>query len=444
MLSAQRLAPLAVALLLVLAGCGAGPSDGTTTAPSETDASTATDTPASTDTPTPGETGTSDQEPPDTPADTTPDEGTPSNETDDSGERTAYDIQVKNGTLPFDVNRTFARVQGLIGTDVDPRPVEIRNLSEWRGSLPRVAASPLNAALGYENVSVNWSEPSGVTRLTGYVYVHPGAGSAAAVERVLAHEFAHTIQYQANMLPWLDRLRTRRIETDQAKVYRSLQEGGAVYVADAYTERYLDTETNSAFVRHQYEQGGATYRSALAPYLFGTQYVAHVIDSPANLSTVYRTYPRTTEQLIHNVTRAEEPEANLSVAASAPATDWRYRGDDTLGEMTTRHSLGTELSPDRAAAAATGWGSDTLTVFQRSDETGGWVWVHRWDNSSEADEAFAALDDYQVARQADGDRDFRTVRISDETTALVIGPESFVDAASVEGTTANVTVQVGS
>jgi hypothetical protein len=248
------------------------------------------------------------------------------------------------------------------------------------------------------------------------------------------------------MLPWLDRLRTQRIETDQAKVYRALQEGGAVYVADAYTERHLDTETNTAFVRERYEQGGATYRSALAPYLFGKRYVANVIDSPANLSTVYRAYPRTTEQLLHNDTRSEEPEANLSVTASAPAPNWEYRGANTLGELTTRHSLGTELSSDRAAAAATGWGSDHLAVFESAgtQRPYAWVWVHRWDDSSEAEEAFAALDEYQVARQAAGARDFRAVRVSDETTALVFGPEPFVDAASVEGTTANVTVQVGS
>ncbi|MFB6083179.1 MAG: hypothetical protein ABEJ94_02915 [Halorientalis sp.] len=428
MLSAQRLAPLAVALLLVLAGCGAGPSDGT---------ATDTATPTATDTTTPDGTDTS----PDT---VTPDAGTPDGERSDDGGPTAYSIPVRNGTLPFDVNRTFARVQGLIGTDVRPRPVEIRNLSEWRGSLPRIAASPLNAALGFENVSVNWSRPTGLTRITGYVYLHPGSGSPGTVERVLAHEFAHTIQYQANMLPWLDRLRTERILTDQAKTYRALQEGGAVFVADAYAHRYLDVRNNSAFVREQYEQGGATYRSALAPYLFGKQYVAHVVDSPSNLSAVYESYPRTTEQLMHNYTRTEEPEKALTVSVTA-GPSWRYLGNNTMGEMTVRHSLGTELSGDRAAAAAAGWGSDELSVFRNGTDLDqyAWVWTHRWDDSTEADEAFAALEEYGIARQADGDRDFRVVRVGDETTALVFGPEAFVDAVSVEGTTANVTVRVG-
>ncbi|AQL42219.1 hypothetical protein BV210_05605 [Halorientalis sp. IM1011] len=443
MLSAKKLAPLAVALLLVLAGCGAGPSDGTTTEPEDTDAPTATnrttDSPASTDTPDPGNT--------DTPAGTaTPDdEGPPSNETDDRGETSGYSIQVQNGTLPFDVNRTFDRTQTLLGTDVEPRPVAIRNLSEWRGTLPSIAASPLNAALGFENVSVNWSEPTGVTPFTGYVYVHPGQGPPGVVERVLTHEFAHTIQYQGNMLPWLDRLRTGGIMTDQRKTYRALQEGGAVYTADAYAHRHLDVRNNSAFVRERYEQGGATTRSALAPYLFGKQYVADEIDSPANLSAVYEEYPRTTEQVMHNYTREEEPEKDLSVTVETDS-EWGLLGNNTLGEMTTRHALGTELSVERAAAAATGWGTDELSVFRnRSDaDQFAWVWTHRWDNSSEADEAFDALDEYETARVTDSGRGFETVRVDDGTTAFVFGPESFVDTVSVEGTTANVTVQVGS
>jgi hypothetical protein len=417
----------------VLAGCGAGPSDGaTTTDPSDTDAPTATDTPATGETD--PSTGTA-----------TPDAGTPNDGADDGGETTEYDIRVENGSLPFDVNRTYTRTQALMGTDVEPRPVEIRNLSEWRGALPRVAASPLNDALGFENVSVNWSEPTGLTLYTGYVYVHPGEGPPGVVERVLAHEFAHTIQYQGNMLPWLDRLRTQRVELDRRKAVRALQEGGAVYAADAYTHRYLDVRNNSEFVRERYERGGPTSRSVLAPYLFGRQYVANEIDAPSNLSAVYESYPRTTEQVMHNYTRDEEPEKNLSVTVET-GTQWSLLGDNTLGEMTTRHAFETELPAERAAAAATGWGTDELSVFENSTDSArfAWVWTHRWDDASEAAEAFTALEDYATARETDADRDFRTVRLGDETTAMVFGPPTFVEGVSVEGIAANVTVQVGS
>ncbi|WP_336000044.1 hypothetical protein [Halorientalis halophila] len=434
---AHRLAPLAVALLLVLAGCGAGPSDGTATEPTDAESPAAADTPAATDDPnqTATPTGT------DTPAE-------PANRSDDGGgnETAAYSVQVQNGTLPFDANRTLVRTQSLLGTDVEPRPVRIQNLSEWRRTLPRIGASPLNAALGFENVSVNWSQPTGATRGTGYVAIHPGAGAPGATERVLAHEFTHMVQYQANQLPWLDRFRTERVLTDQAKVYRALQEGAAVFTADAYADRYLDVQNNSAFIREQYEQGGASYQSALAPYLFGSQYVAQQVDTPANLTAVYQNPPRTTEQLLHNYTRAEEPEANLTVTTTRTGADWRFLGNNTLGELTVRHSLGTELSRDRATAAATGWGSDELHVFQNTSAVDryGWAWIFQWDNSNEADEAAAALEEYESIRETDQGVDFETRRIGDETTALVFGDPQFVEAASVDGTTANVTVAVGS
>ncbi|RXK48576.1 hypothetical protein [Halorientalis pallida] len=440
MLSAQRLAPLAVALLLVLAGCGAGPSDGTTTAPDETDAPTATDTPASADTPTPGGT--------ETPGTATPDEQSPDDgATSDGGETTAYGVQVRNGTLPFGANRTFTRVRELVGTDVEPPLVTVKNLSEVRQSLAGID-SPTNRALGYEPVSVNWSSPTGATPLNGTVYLHPGEGSPGAVERTLAHEFAHTIQFQADMLPWLGRLPGQgpEVTRDLLQSRLSLIEGGAVYVADAYTDRYLDVRNNTASVRSLYESGSPAYRSAIARYYFGSRYVRNRIDDAGNLSAVYRNYPRTTEGIIHGYTRGEEPKRSLAVETNATAGNWTFARTSTIGEMNTRVTLSTELSRDRAARTATGWGNDRLAVasYTRNRSRLGWVWTFRWDNATEAAEAMPALEDFADARQSASDLEFRTVRISGETTGLVFGDPAFVDAAAVEGTTANVTVQVGS
>ncbi|WP_136717920.1 hypothetical protein [Halorientalis salina] len=402
MSSASRLAPVALALLLVLAGCGGSTGGGTPT----NDSTVTTTAPGS-----------------------------------------QYDVPVENGTLPVDANRTYARVTSLMGTDVDPRPVEVRNWSEWRENLPRVAAAPINDALGYENVSADWSEPTGLTLPTGYVYLHPGEGSPDEIERVLAHEFVHSVQFQGNMFPWLDRLRTQdaRTTTDEAKVYRSLQEGGAVYVTDAYTERYLDGRNDSAVAR-EYMDESPTHWSALAPYYFGNRYVADRIDSPANLSVVYEDRPVTTEQLIHNYTRAEEPPAALTVETNATGSDWEYEGNNTLGEMTTRGALGTELNRSRAAAAAAGWGTDELTIFSRTgeDDRFGWAWVHRWDDASEADEAAAALEAYADRRDESGTYDFAFTRVDEGTTALVFGDPALVANATVSGTTGNVSVAVGS
>ncbi|WP_324663242.1 hypothetical protein [Haloarcula sediminis] len=394
------LTTLAVAALLVLAGCPGGPTSG----PDGTTASR----PQATDT----------------------------------GESVGSGVTVENGTLPVNATRTFTRVQALTDTDADPWPVRVWNLSERH--VGQVGASPLNRALGFRNVSTDRSEPTGVTN-AGAVYIHPGDGAPAQTERVLAHEYAHLVQYRTAMLPWRGQLREPRLTTDRLKARRSLVEGGAVFVADAYTERYLDIRSNSAYAHALYRNGSATHRSALAPYVFGSQYVDHRIDDPANLSAAYERYPRTTEQVIHNYSRADEPPASLDVTAGAGSGDWAYLGNNTLGEMTTRSALDTELDRDRAASAAAGWGNDRLTIYRHAtdEERDGWAWVLRWDSASEAAELDAALSTYADARDSDSPRTFRVEPIDEETVALVFGDPAFVERATVSGTDGNVRVGVG-
>jgi len=430
-MATDRLVPtLAVAALLVLAGCAGGPAGDV----SNTTASPTTD-------------GTDEsQQAPGTPTESddpgtgTDESGTPG----ESGSVTVDDtVTVENGTLPVNATLTFNRVEGLTGTDVDPWPVRVRNLSEWRASVQRVGAVPLNEALGFENVSTDWSEPTGLTT-NGAVYIHPGNGTPAKTERVLAHEYAHLVQYRTTVFPWQGRLNQPRLTTDLVKTRRSLVEGGAVFVADAYTERYLDIQSNSAYARGLYRNGSATLRSALAPYVFGSQYVEHRIDDPANLSAAYESYPRTTEQVIHNYSRAEEPPANLSVNATGDDS-WELARQDTLGEMTTRAALDTELDRERAAAAAAGWGTDRLARYDHAtnDSRHGWAWVLRWDNASEADELQSALSTYASARDGSSSAAFRVESLDDETVALVFGDRGFVEGAEVAGTDGNVTVGVG-
>lgn len=422
MLQRYRFAALAVAFLLVLAGCGSGP-----TSQSPTSGTRSTATPTTTQTPTPSA-------PPAVTATTTPDASQ------------QYSIPVRNGTLPVDVNRTFARVQSLLGTDARPRPVELRNLSEWRGTLPRLGASPLNRALGFENVSVDWSQPTGVTRPSGYVYVHTGDGSPAEVERVLAHEFVHTVQFRAGMLPWLDRLDQSRLTLDLLKTRLALVEGGAVYTADAYTDQYLAVQNSSAQIRDIYRTRTDSHRIVISHYLYGYRYVARQVDSPANLSRVYENHPTTTEQILHDATPDTEPEASLSVSRNVSHPDWEYIGNNTVGELILRTALRTELDRSRAVSAAAGWGTDELVVVQhvRNDSRFGWAWVHRWDTAADASEATDAFSAYADARDSDSQYTYRVSRIDETTTAFVFGDDSLVTNTTVgEGGDA-VTVSVGS
>jgi hypothetical protein len=309
--------------------------------------------------------------------------------------------------------------------------------------LPQVAAVPINDALGYRNVSADWSEPTGVTRPSGYAYLHLGDGDPGKVERVLAHEFVHMTHFETDAFPWMDDLRATGASTDQLKAWNGVQEGTAVYVADVYADRYLEVRNNSAFLG-EYRNRSQSHWSALAPYHFGHRYVRANADSPADLDRLFADPPETTEQLIHDERPATEPKAELSVRTEAAASDWQFVANDTLGEMTTRGALGNELDRSTAARAAAGWGTDELVAFQHSVDADrpGWVWVHRWDDGAEADEAADPLGTYAQRRDGDSAYGFRVVSISEATTALVFGSPSFVSTTNVTGSASDVTVTV--
>ncbi|MFB6143050.1 MAG: hypothetical protein ABEJ30_06875 [Halorientalis sp.] len=403
-MTSRGVATVLLAFLVVLAGCGGLPGEGSPSA-SEVDS--------------PG-----------------PDRATPAGNTDGSPTATpSPGTPTVSERLGVDVARTFQRVLALTGTDVARRPVRIGNLSEGGRHLSG-RPSRLNRALGFAAVQPNWSRPTGLTPPRGPVVLHPGDGSSGAVERTLAHEFTHVVQYERGMLPdWTPRT------TDRRKTLAALREGGAVYVADVYAHRYLAVRNNSALVR-ELRRRSPTHRSALAPYHFGARYVAARIDDPAALPTVYRSPPRTTEQVIHGGTPATHPEGSLSVTLEPTATNWTRAGTDTVGEMTTRTALATELAPDVAARAAAGWGTDRLLTLHREADVG-WAWVHRWDAAGEATAAETALRTYASRRDASSRLDFRAVRVGNRTTALLFGPPALVSGAHVTGEPGNVTVVMG-
>ncbi|WP_135819755.1 hypothetical protein [Halostella litorea] len=347
----------------------------------------------------------------------------------------SYDVTVRNGSLPVDADASYARVQALLGTDVEPRPVEVRNLTEYRGYDP--TSYRFFDYLGVGNATFDGDRPGGLTTQSGAVYIHPGNGSPGAVEQVLAHEFVHTAQFRANMLPWLDALDGPRLTYDRLQTRLALVEGGAVYVSDAYTERHLNVTPESERIAAEYESAGTAKRLFLARYHVGSDYVADRIDDPANLASVYEDRPRTTEQVLHGYAPDEEPARDLSLAVRGG--NWTVGANDTLGELTTRILLRGELDPETAAAAAEGWGTDEVVTLRQSDRRA-YVWALRADGPGEADELEAALGTFAERRGAAADASFAVDRPTDETVALTVAPAP-VDVRA-EGDAGNVTVTV--
>jgi hypothetical protein len=244
----------------------------------------------------------------------------------------------------------------------------------------------------------------------------------------------------------MDRLDQPRLTLDLLETRLALVEGGAIYTTDAYTDRYLAVQNNSAQIREIDRTRTDSHRFVISHYRYGYHYVRQQVDSPANLSRVYEDHPTTTEQVLHNATPETEPEASLSVARNVSHPDWAYVGNNTVGELILRTALRTELDRSRAVSAAAGWGSDELVVVQhtRNDSRFGWAWVHRWDTADDATEATDALSAYASGRDEASPNAYRTSRVNATTTAFVFGTDGFVTNTTVSEGGDDVRVAVGS
>jgi hypothetical protein len=283
-------------------------------------------------------------------------------------------------------------------------------------------------------------------------------GRERALERTLAHEFVHTVQFRQDAFERTKRELDLRYSysLDRYLTYASVVEGTAVFVADAYDERYLAGEGTAITSTERYRSAPSGVKFAIARYYFGSRYVASRFTSPENVSQLYDDPPRTTEQLLHEDASASEEPRFLAVQVH-PGESRSLGPRDTNGELFTRIALGTELNESRAAGAAAGWGADEMVTVEPGYRSGNrsFVWATRWDSPAEADEFTSALEAYLVSRAdqstaetfarephvwRDDSISFRAVRVSDETVVLLAGEESFVRTASVSGANASVSV----
>lgn len=414
------------------------------------------------------------------------------------------DIPVSGGSLPVAHEEVFARTTGLLGAEVAPPTVlVVKSPAEIRGDTggPPSAGSGSSARSFAEMMGIGGDdsgageqsddeasedeatddEPTGDgsddgasgVSVAAYapsaksVVVNERVATAAnerALERTLAHEFVHTVQFRQQAFARLqfaldvDRTPTR----DTVLTYASVVEGAAVFVADAYDRQYLAGDWASITTTERYRAAPASAKYSIARYYFGSRYLDHRFDSPRNVSEVYDDPPTTTEQILHNDTDRSEVPADLRLAVE-PGENRTHGRSDTYGELFTRIAVGTELNRTRAADAAAGWGTDRLVPVADEEGARSYVWATRWDSPSEADEFAGAMERFlssradrsapanESAKQSvtassatwrDGETTFRTVRASDETVVLLGGTESFVRSASVSGTNASVSVAV--
>jgi hypothetical protein len=367
----------------------------------------------------------------------------------------AADVDVRGDTDRLPVNATVVWLRVLALHDLSPMDVQAPVVTVKGASEQTFSETDLDGdvdrfgrQLGLnenQSDSVRLSSPDGFVvppRFSdgNYTTVRMGVAEddpAPVVEATLAHEYVHVVQVETNFS-----LTDEELAAIQATVSREtfadVREGAAEYAADVYADRYLEGVNLSAERRAAYEEADTNaWKLSRAGYYYGYCHVAARVDSPAQLPTVYESPPETDEQLIHGLAPAEEPPVPLSVRAG---DGWQRRG--TVGELELQVALTEHLTESRAAAAAAGWGNDTLL---RRD--GGYVWVVRMDDAANASDLDGALRDHVDALAAaddpidrPADTAYRVVRVQDDTLALVVGDRAFVEDVRVAADDRTVTV----
>jgi len=413
---------LAVAVLVVVAGCVGPASTPTPTPETATDADAAA-TPSAT--PTPSATAT----------------------------RAVFERKttVEDGELSFDAAAVYRRVVALHDLPPSAAPnvtVHVRNRSEF--ALTAIySPSRFERAMGVEPTAEE-TAVAGLARGTD-VYVYAGTVTDPAErEAVLAHEFVHVLQAATGAFGDVqDGVGGRA--TQEGRVETGITEGAATYVESEYRQRYLGQASSRLNWSASRARRSAFGAFLVAPYVFGHRYVDRRVDSPAELPAVYENPPATTEQLLHATGADGDRPRALTVAADT-GDRWTGGTRRTKGELFARLVLEPYVDPARAARAADGWGADRLLPVRGEGGERGHAWVTRWDDAGEAEAFAAALRAALSARgervdggwTADGER-FRLVRPADDVAVLLTGDEAFVDAAGVaaDGATVTVTVEGG-
>lgn len=344
-------------------------------------------------------------------------------------------VNVRGGELPINGSLVYERVQQIMG--VSGRTVSVQLIEPPTNGHPQF--TEFEQRVGFVHTdSETWGVGGGSSRSSIVLWITEEA-KPSHVERVLAHELAHTLQwnayaYRIQSNPWENYSQTY----DYRRARQAMVEGVATYVDSVYAERYLG-ESDGLRLRHRAYDNSTSYEKYLQGlYYFGARYIDHFARTPSEIPAVLNDAPWTTEQVIHNYSPAQELPAPIHVDADAPPgweENWKPK---TFGELFVRVALDRSLSDARVDRAATGWGNDELRTYE-NDSAIGHIWILRWDTSNDATEFESAWRDHldhrgtQLATHswvANG-TSFRVERLDAETVVVYMGTEAFVENASV-------------
>ena len=203
-------------------------------------------------------------------------------------------------------------------------------------------------------------------------------------EATLAHELDHALQDQHFDLKPHSKYAAGK--SDEQAAFDALAEGDATStMADVLMGKAMPGKTaldvpEEAFTQSVLESvssgdGANTPHvmrtSLVSPYVYGTVFVNALRRSGgwAAVDTAWNALPTTTEQILH-VNKWRAHEAALIVAAPtfvALGNGWKAADEDTNGELGLRLMFEEWIGPDRAKAAAYGWGGDRAVLLENGD-----------------------------------------------------------------------------
>jgi len=123
--------------------------------------------------------------------------------------------------------------------------------------------------------------------------------------------------------------------------------------------------------------------SGLAPGKALAKELRYIGGSPA-LASALRSFPQTTEQLLH-IDKFLEREPALAVRLPTRIGDWKLSASETFGELDVRSLLRTFGVPN-AAAAADGWGGGRLGLYVSATGETTATLALQWDTIDDATE----------------------------------------------------------
>jgi hypothetical protein len=219
-------------------------------------------------------------------------------------------------------------------------------------------------------------------------------------ELLLAHEFAHAIQSDWQLLG-----HGTAGTTDGRLAQTAIVEGDATVVEIRYAQTYLAVKPSTIVSSRESVAEMGSWKSQLVgqTYVSGYRYYQRQDMTAEERSRAMISPPTTTAQILHPHKNLTRPRGNLP-----PAPDVRgyeRNGTNRLGELVFRVAFqDAGLSEPRSKRAAAGWRNDSVTIYERPGTRVALFQV-RFANASEAAEFSSGWRAMLVAEGGDPSKD---------------------------------------